>query len=139
MDIVKGLPLMNTFFKKNLTDYPIFGEPIYAPCNGSVDDMHDGFLDNRPGERAKTPNSIVIGCDGLEIYIAHIKNGSFKVKLGQAVKETDVLAEVGNSGNSGEPHLHIIAYRRDKDGSVTPLPLVFGGKYYLKWDSIPGR
>jgi len=136
MDIIKGLPFMSSFLKRNLTDYPIFGESIYAPCYGNVKELRDGFLDNRPGVRAKTANIIIIGCNGFDVYMAHIKNGSFKVKLGQVVRESDVLAEVGNSGNSSEPHLHIMAYSQDKDGNKIPLPLLFDGKYYLKWDSI---
>ena len=36
----------------------------------------------------------------------HLKKGSLKVALGDTVKAGDKLAEIGNSGASGLPHLH---------------------------------
>lgn len=136
MDIIKGMPFFGSFLKKNLNDFPIFGYPIYSPCYGNVKELYDGNIDNIPGTTSGMANRIVIGCDGFDVYISHIKKSSFKVKEGQIVRETDIIAEVGNSGNSTEPHMHITAYHQDKEGNLMPLPLLFNGKYYLKNDSI---
>ena len=136
MDIIKGMPSLGVFTKVNLTDFPIFGDSIYSPCVGRIKELHDGNIDNNPGSTSPTANSIVVGCDGFDVYIAHIKNGSFRVTQEQIVGVTDIIAEVGNTGNSTEPHMHILAYREDKDGSMIPLPLLLDGKYYLKNDTI---
>lgn len=50
---------------------------------------------------------------GTFLFLAHLKKGSIKVKEGQHVNEGEVLAQVGNSGSSSEPHLHIHHQRQD--------------------------
>ena len=37
---------------------------------------------------------------------AHMQHGSIKVKVGQQVKQGDVLGSLGNTGNANVPHLH---------------------------------
>jgi murein DD-endopeptidase MepM/ murein hydrolase activator NlpD len=37
---------------------------------------------------------------------AHLQPGSFKVRVGDRVKAGQVLAKLGNSGQSDAPHLH---------------------------------
>jgi murein DD-endopeptidase MepM/ murein hydrolase activator NlpD len=39
-------------------------------------------------------------------FYGHLKNSSVKVKPGQKIMQGDVIAQIGNSGNSTEPHLH---------------------------------
>ena len=43
---------------------------------------------------------------GRYAFYAHVQPGSLRVKVGDKVKRGQVLALVGNSGNSTEPHLH---------------------------------
>lgn len=50
---------------------------------------------------------------GTFLVLAHLKKGSIKVKEGQHVNEGEFLAQVGNSGSSSEPHLHIHHQRQD--------------------------
>jgi murein DD-endopeptidase MepM/ murein hydrolase activator NlpD len=38
--------------------------------------------------------------------LAHLKQGSIVVKVGDNVKRGQLLGKCGNSGNSSEPHLH---------------------------------
>jgi len=66
-----------------------------------------------------------LGGNVFAIY-AHVQPGSIKVKPGQQVRRGDVLASLGNSGFSYEPHLHFqIA---DADGLAGEgLPYVFSG------------
>ena len=39
--------------------------------------------------------------------LAHLKQGSARVAVGQRVKRGQPIAQVGNSGSSSEPHLHV--------------------------------
>ncbi len=59
----------------------------------------------------------------------HLKKGSIKVREGQHVNEGEVLAQVGNSGSSSEPHLHIHHQRQDPSNVsiflAEGLPLYF--------------
>ena len=43
---------------------------------------------------------------GLYAFYAHMRPGTIKVKPGDHVSAGEILGEVGNSGNSTEPHLH---------------------------------
>ena len=76
-------------------------------------------------------NHIYLRLDESETYLilAHLKQGSIKVKEGQHVNEGEFLAQVGNSGSSSEPHLHI-HHQRQNPSKVSiflseGLPLYF--------------
>ena len=43
---------------------------------------------------------------GRYAFYAHLQPGSLRVKLGDRVRQGQVVGLVGNSGNSTEPHLH---------------------------------
>ena len=44
--------------------------------------------------------------DGHFAAYAHLRPGTLKVKVGDQVHAGNVLAHLGNTGNSSEPHLH---------------------------------
>jgi murein DD-endopeptidase MepM/ murein hydrolase activator NlpD len=44
---------------------------------------------------------------GLNALYAHMRPGTLKVKAGDVVKAGELLGNVGNTGNSTEPHLHM--------------------------------
>ncbi|MEA2042603.1 MAG: urea transporter [Bacteroidota bacterium] len=104
-------------------DYFCYGKSVLASGNGIVSDIFDGIDDNKIGEtntEKNWGNSIVIEhSDFLYSQISHIKKGSFKVKKGDLVKKGDVLAVVGNSGNSPYPHLHFQIQATPYVGSET--------------------
>lgn len=93
-----------------------YGKDILAVANGVVLEIQDSIPDN-PGEgneRATKINRyslsgnhlvLDIGNQILAVY-AHLIPGSFKVKTGDKVQVGDVLASLGNSGESEGPHLH---------------------------------
>ncbi|WP_366932641.1 M23 family metallopeptidase [Sphingopyxis sp.] len=93
-----------------------YGEPILAVADAIVERVFDGLPDNQP----LTPPSIRIGLDtiagnhlvlvlpnGERVLYGHLKPGSIAVKKGEHVKRGDILAALGNSGQSDAPHLHI--------------------------------
>lgn len=90
--------------------YYCFGLPILAPGAGVVAVARDGIDDNRPGvmNPAEPPgNHVVIDHgNGEYSFLAHLRNGSVRVRVGDRVSAGDPVGECGNSGNSSEPHLH---------------------------------
>jgi len=91
-------------------DYYAFGRNILAPADGTVTDAITGVRDNAPGsinQYSALGNAVLIRHRDHEFSVlAHLKDGSVRVKPGDAVKRGDVIGLCGNSGNSSEPHLH---------------------------------
>lgn len=86
-----------------------FGAEIISPVNGKVVHVTDSLPDKKIQERDKLAgNHIIIQFqDTLFVALAHLKQKSIKVKQGDMVQTGDILAQVGNSGNTDFPHLHI--------------------------------
>lgn len=71
-------------------------------------------------------NSVVLDLgDGVYAVFAHLRRGSVRVAKGDRVRAGDVLGEVGNSGNSSEPHLHFHLMDRPGPLAATGLPFAF--------------
>lgn len=127
-------------------EYPSFGQPAYAPVDGEVVRTHDGARDHRCrsnllgfaylmveglvrqslGVRAMVGNHVVVrAADGSHLVVAHLKRGSVRVAPGDVVVAGQPTGEVGNSGNSSEPHVHL--HRQDVANPriATGLPIVF--------------
>ncbi len=127
---------------KQLSAYRIYGEPVFAPCAGTVVQAVDGFpdmpipqtdLENRAGNHA------ILRCGEIEVLLAHFRPGSLAVQPGMAVQIGDRLAEVGNSGASNEPHLHISAQRPGSSEmplSGEPLPVRFAGQFLIRGERV---
>ncbi|WP_197064723.1 M23 family metallopeptidase [Leptolyngbya sp. KIOST-1] len=127
---------------KHPAEYLIYGAPVFAPCAGQVVQAIDGFPDmtipeidliNRAG------NHVILRCGAYEVILVHFRPQSLLVQSGMAVAVGDAIAEVGNSGASGEPHLHIHAQR---SGSLAmplsgdPLPVRFNGRFLTRSDRV---
>lgn len=109
-----------------LSAYEIFGETLYSPCQGSIYKVRDSLPDNPPGHpdtEHSEGNYVVLRCAEAKIFMAHLKRGSIKVELGEFVTAGQPLAEIGNSGNTLEPHLHISATRNGAE-----IGLLFNGR-----------
>ncbi len=99
---------------RSLQGYAIFGEKLHSPCGGVVVKVCDGLVDTAPGHPDTAHpegNHVVLRCAQTEILMAHLKRGSVAVRAGETVGVGRLLAEIGNSGNTLEPHLHIGATR----------------------------
>ncbi|WP_002148847.1 M23 family metallopeptidase [Bacillus cereus] len=117
-----------------LEDYGIYGAKVLAPASGTVVSINNDEKDLVPGSddfQSMAGNHIYLRLDetGTFLVLAHLKKGSIKVKEGQHINEGDVLAQVGNSGSSSEPHLHIHHQRQDPSNTsmflTEGLPLYF--------------
>lgn len=126
-----------------------FGLPILAPCSGRVVIAQDGEADHearrsqftllpymlrqpervRRGPPAVAGNHVVIaiGAEGPFILLAHLRQGSVTVAVGDRVDEGAVVGTCGNSGNSTQPHLHLQATDSTGWERARGLPIAFRG------------
>jgi murein DD-endopeptidase MepM/ murein hydrolase activator NlpD len=98
----------------DVKSYAIFGKPVLAVADAVVSSTTDGLPEQTPG---KFPANISLDdADGNAIVLdlgrnryalyAHLQPGSIKVRRGDRVTRGQVIALVGNTGNSVAPHLH---------------------------------
>ncbi|MDQ1652135.1 MAG: hypothetical protein QOI35_1335, partial [Cryptosporangiaceae bacterium] len=105
---------------------------VLAPVSGRVMTAVDGLPDApEPGEAVpRYGNHVVLECtsDGnpVHLYLCHLAQGSVHVSPGDRVTPGQLLGEVGNSGRSTEPHLHVHAIRRG--AGPEPAPLTLAGR-----------
>lgn len=99
------------------TDWFGYDAEVLAVADGIVRDARDGQADGRPlsphpegndlTARGLYGNFIVLEiAPGVFAHYAHLRPGSVGVRAGQHVHRGDVLAHLGDSGNSAAPHLH---------------------------------
>lgn len=125
--------------------YAIFGDTVYSPCSGTVTRAVDGLPDLRPSETDTdnlAGNYIVIEHDGVKVILAHLKEGSVAVKAGMRVKQGDRLGQIGNSGNSSQPHLHLHAERGGEPGEILvgeAVPITLGERFLVRNSLFNGR
>lgn len=126
-----------------LDQYQIFDAVVYSPCEGSIGKAVDGFHDIAPGEPGDllnpAGNHLYIICGQTQILLAHLKEGSLLVKMGDPVTTGMPLARVGNSGNSNEPHLHIHAQTAGNLlnlNSGAGIPITFDNRFLVRNDTI---
>jgi urea transporter/murein DD-endopeptidase MepM/ murein hydrolase activator NlpD len=100
-----------------------YNKPVLAPADGLVVEIIDFIEDNEIGgnnAQQNWGNSIVIKhAEGLYTKLSHLKKNSFKVAKGAFVKKGEIIAQVGNSGRSPEPHLHFQVQANPYVGSKT--------------------
>jgi murein DD-endopeptidase MepM/ murein hydrolase activator NlpD len=113
-----------------VTDFFAYDRPVRAPASGLVIDMRDGVPDARPG-RAQAwrggGNSIVLEIAPREyLFMVHLRSGTIRVRKGDHVERGDVVARVGNSGNTSEPHLHVHVQDSPTAGDGQGVPFHFG-------------
>lgn len=136
------------------TDFHAWGAEVRAIADGKVARVVDRFEDGpifrrAAGESAEAymgriqQSQMALFAQGLDAvggnvvvvehangefsHYAHLKRGSVRVAAGDAVRAGQVVGELGNSGNSTEPHLHF----QVTDGAETlftaGLPVAFEG------------
>ncbi|EXF25760.1 peptidase M23 family protein [Nesterenkonia sp. AN1] len=110
-------------------EYPCFGAQVYSMAPGVVAGTlsrvrdHrarntwqgliymmalEGMLRSVAGRGAILGNHVIVAHDdGTAAVYAHLRQGSVLLEVGQRVSAGEQLGEVGNTGNSSEPHLHV--------------------------------
>jgi hypothetical protein len=111
------------------SDFYCFGQTIVAPGAGRVVSAVDGIEDNIPGQmnsKKLCGNHVVLDLGNDEfLFVAHLQQGTVKVKPGDRVSAGQALGLCGNSGNSSEPHLHIHLQTTPNLADGKGLPLQF--------------
>lgn len=145
-----------------------WSQPVYSSFDGEVVSVGEGWPDimeisqlkeianvltrmntvriNSRDIRPFAGNYVVIRSKRFSALLAHLRNGSVKVREGQQVRTGDLLAEVGNSGNSVSPHLHFQLMNGDDPVKAIGLPCRFrsyeryrNNAWEIVSNGIPGR
>jgi hypothetical protein len=110
----------------------IDGRPEIAPTPFGTPIVRTG--DDYPG------NHVVVRIRrGVYAFYAHVRPGTVRVRVGQRVRTGQQLGELGNSGNTGAPHLHFGIHDGPDPLTSTSLPheydrLTFAGIGELQFD-----
>lgn len=96
----------------NLTDYGIYLNDVACPVNGTIiaaNDIEEDIEPNTDCFKSSLGNYIFIRVEktGTYLILAHLEKNSINVSVGDYVTEGMIIAKVGNSGTTSEPHLHI--------------------------------
>ncbi|MBN1204325.1 MAG: M23 family metallopeptidase [Myxococcaceae bacterium] len=112
-----------------------FGQPVVAPAAGTVLEVKDGGEDRAPGDPGARDEANFVLIDhgaGEHSRLVHLKKGSIRVRPGEHLQANQLLGEVGNSGMTDGPHLHVAFETEVADPSTgervrVPLPVRFSG------------
>jgi Peptidase family M23 len=109
VQLVDGKPYRGD--KSRLESYYIYGDPLVAVADGRVTEAIDSIADAPVGGRTweeMAGNHVVLDIgDGHYVLYGHMKQGSLRVHAGDHVRRGQLIGQVGDSGNSDTPHLHI--------------------------------
>jgi len=93
-----------------------YGTELMAVADGVVSRVVKGLPDNKPGESPPFPISLSDGAgnivimhigNGIYVLYAHLIPGSNDhLEVGGLVKKGEIIGLLGNTGQSGAPHLH---------------------------------
>jgi hypothetical protein len=118
--------------------YFIFGDTVVAPCAGRIIASSDGLSDLPVPDMDRehmAGNHLVLECGAHWILLGHLRQGSVLRSAGDSVETGEPLGQVGNTGNTGEPHLHIHAQlpgSPDMPMGGDPVPITIGGRYLVR-------
>ena len=116
-------------------DWYGYREPVRAVADARVAAVVDGIPDNTPGENSRAVpmtvgtvlgNYVLLdlgaGDNGLHRFAlyGHLESGSLRVQPGDSVHRGQMIAAIGNSGNSDGPHLHF-HITEAPDAATAPL------------------
>ena len=145
LDIFRITPLgfhKNGWQPTDPVKYTTFGVPALSPCSGEVALSVDGIQDMPVPEMDRehmAGNYIAINCGDFFVILAHLRQGSVVVASGDKVKAGDLLGQMGNSGNSSEPHLHLHAQKglpKEAPLAGKPLWLTIDNRFLVRNDRL---
>ena len=109
-----------------------FGQPVHAMAGGEVTEVVDEYEDHPPGQPPPVTlaniagNHVIIRIAPNEYLVfAHLQQHSIRVRVHQKVKAGQVIAKLGNSGNTTGPHLHVHVADANSVLAAEGIPFVF--------------
>lgn len=112
-----------------------YGVELMAVADGVVSRVVKGLQDNKPGESPPFPISLSDGAGnivilhiggGIYVLYAHLMPGSNDhLEVGDFVKKGEVVGLLGNTGQSGAPHLHFQVMDGNSIAQAEGVPFVF--------------
>jgi hypothetical protein len=118
---------------KKVEQFYGFGEDVLAVADGVVVSVHDGMPDQAPFVLMVPKSKADYGGNNLILEIApnvfawyaHLRQGSITVYVGDTVKAGAPIAQLGNTGPSEGPHLHLGLLDKPDPIAGRSLPFVF--------------
>ncbi len=116
--------------------YLDYGVAIYSATKGTVSGVRNEFQDNEPGQIPIEVQNVDNACgnqitvqlpNGHYAHYCHLKPDSMTVKVGDQVQEGQIIAALGNSGNSMGPHLHFHLSDNKSPLGSEGLPFMISG------------
>lgn len=138
VDEKKSLYSKGNFLRHLVSFIPVedtytWSKPVFSPVEGVVVACHDvepdrekisfvydlfSLMRNKPsvadGFGAFGGNYIMVRSGQFYVLLCHLKKNSAQIKTGDPVSVGQQLGEVGNSGSSIQPHLHIQVMSNDQ-------------------------
>jgi len=114
-----------------LEGHPCWERPVRAPAAGRITEVEEGLRDLEIGKMDRghpAGNHVVIHIGGGRfVVLAHLRQDSVPVAVGDPVTAGQIVGRCGNSGNTSEPHLHIHVQDRPTayDPAARTTPMVF--------------
>jgi len=106
-------------------------QPILAPCDGMVVHVENRQPDAAAAEHQRNRarpfgNYVSIETPNGYVILAHLRQGSVSVRVGEGVRAGDEIGRCGNSGNTRGAHLHVHAQNQPSQvDSARAVPIAF--------------
>ena len=138
--------ISHLFFKLSVTQTHAWGKEIFSPFEGTVikientsqdrmdlnifRDLFNGLIiaprNGKNDIKYFLGNYVVLKSkEGIYALLAHLRKGSVAVSEGMKVSAGELIAKVGNSGNTIQPHLHFQLMKENDISRAIPIPFVF--------------
>lgn len=134
IDFVQVDEHANLYLGSNINEHYFgFGKPVLAVADATVVDVYDGLADIAPGAPLPPPtlpaaggNHVILDLGGgVWAMYGHLKAGSIRVHAGDTVQAGEILAALGNNGNSDLAHLHFQLMDSRNFALAQGVPFVF--------------
>ena len=129
-----------------------WAQPVHAPADATVVDLCNDAADFRSVRRVTglvrggkhtcdfrelAGNFLLLKIRTVFVLLAHLRHGSIYVSKGDTVSRGDTVGEVGNSGSSRTPHLHLQVV--DGPDPLRAATVGFLVNDYERWNGRQGQ
>jgi hypothetical protein len=118
-----------------LQNWAPYGAAVLAVADGRIVDEKDGVPENDPTAAAKAVpinlataggNYVILDLGGGRYaFYAHLQPGSLAARVGDRVRQGQIIARLGDSGNADAPHLHFQVMDANAPLAADGLPYEF--------------